>query len=161
MPFCTKCGTQVREQDAYCPQCGVVQRAGSAPATGPVFHNFSPRAAAVLCYLPVVGWIACVIVFASHRFREDATIRFHAFQGLYIFVAWLLAEWFVGPLAVFSAHEGSVRGIFGLHAIAGLLKALLLAVWIFMIVKTSQGEDYRLPIFGELADKSVASRSGA
>ena len=31
----------------------------------------------------------------------------------------------------------------------------VLVVWIFMLVKTSRGEDYDLPIVGELARKSM------
>jgi len=34
----------------------------------------------------------------------------------------------------------------------------LLVASIFMMVKTSQGEHYRLPVFGELADKSIAEQ---
>ena len=42
--------------------------------------------------------------------------------------------------------------------VGGLLKLTLLAAWIVMLVKTSQGEVHKLPILGELADRSVAEQ---
>jgi uncharacterized membrane protein len=39
-----------------------------------------------------------------------------------------------------------------------MLKAILFAVWIFMLVKTSQKEDFRLPVFGDLAERSLAEQ---
>jgi uncharacterized membrane protein len=100
----------------------------------------------------VVGWIPAIVVLASERFKKDRTVRFHAFQGLYLFVVWLLVDWAIGPF--FALAPGS-----GLRAaIVGLLKALLVLVWIFMLVKTSQSETYRLPVIGELAERSLAEQ---
>ena len=42
--------------------------------------------------------------------------------------------------------------------VGGLLKAALMVAWIVMLVKTSHGEVYKLPILGELADRSVAEQ---
>ena len=39
-----------------------------------------------------MGWIAAIIVLASQRFKAMPTVRFHAFQGLYLFVAWLMND---------------------------------------------------------------------
>jgi len=92
-----------------------------------------------------MGWIAAIIILASERFRNDKGVRFHAFQGLYLFVAWLIEDWVLRP---------ALRSIPHLH-IAALVQALLLGASIFMIVKTSQGESYSLPIIGEMAERSV------
>ena len=81
---------------------------------------------------------------SSDRYQNDRQVRFHAFQGLYLFVAWLLADWVIGPI---------FRGM-DMH-IEGLLKAAVFFTWIFMIVKTSQNQHYRLPVFGELAERSA------
>jgi uncharacterized membrane protein len=35
---------------------------------------------------------------------------------------------------------------------------VIFGAWIFMIVKTSQDEVYKLPILGELAEKSVSEQ---
>lgn len=108
----------------------------------------------MLCYIPVVGWIPCVVVLASHRYRQNRLARFHAFQGLYLFVAWLIVDMVLSPLfghmpvPIFIFHRGSVD----------ILKMAIFAVWIFMIVKTSQHQLFKLPILGELAERSVAEQ---
>jgi uncharacterized membrane protein len=106
----------------------------------------------LLCYIPVIGWIPAVVVLASERFKQDRTVRFHAFQGLYLFVAWLLVDWALGPLLA------TVPGHAFRTSVVGILKALLFVVWIFMIVKTSHNETYRLPVIGELAERSLSEQ---
>jgi uncharacterized membrane protein len=108
-----------------------------------------PRTWAILCYVPAIGWIASIIVLASDKFRQDRPIRFHAFQGLYLFVAWLIADWVLRPMQwalPALAH-------FGIHQLAELG---LLGLSIFMMVKAAHNEAFSLPIFGELAARSVS-----
>ena len=109
--------------------------------------GMSPRTAAILCYVPAIGWIAAIIVLAARKFKDDHMIRFHAFQGLYLFAVWLVVDWVVGPIV------RSTPGHF--FPIDLVLKALILAVSIFMMVKASHNEAYVLPIIGELAQRSV------
>ena len=143
MPFCSQCGNQVSERDAFCARCGARQPLGAPPD---FLSQISPRTASVCCYIPGIGWIASIIVLASQRFRRDVAVRFHAFQGLYLFVAWLLEDQVMRPL--FSR-------IPGLH-LHGVIQALLLGASIFMMVKASHDEAYPLPLFGDLAQKSMA-----
>ncbi|HUA83066.1 MAG TPA: hypothetical protein VMB85_04360 [Bryobacteraceae bacterium] len=115
--------------------------------------GISGRNAALLCYIPMVGWIAAIVVLASERFRRDSDVRFHAFQGLYLFVAWLMVEWVVSPVLYIS------DGAFPLHTLfRHLLQLAIFAAWIFMIVKVSHGEKYKLPVIGELAERSVSEQ---
>jgi uncharacterized membrane protein len=150
MAYCVQCGNQVSGEDVYCARCGSRQpaAAGSSIASDRL-SGMSPRTASILCYIPVVGWIGSLIVLASERFRDDRQVRFHAFQGLYLFVAWLLVDQVIAPMT------RMMPGPFQLH---GLLRAVILGTWIFMIVKASQGRTYSLPIVGELAERSVAER---
>jgi len=150
MPFCSQCGKQVGAADVYCASCGARQPV--TPPRGPAdpFSGLSPRAAAILCYVPIVGWIASIVVLAADRFRNRRDVRFHAFQGLYLFVTWLLVDWVLSPMFHFMP---------GPHfPFSMLLHALILFTWIFMMIKASQDEVYSLPILGELAERSVAER---
>jgi len=150
MPFCSQCGNQVGGA-LYCSQCGARQPVNgvppppAAPARDPL-GNLNPRTASILCYVPGIGWIASIIVLASDRFRFDRTVRFHGFQGLYLFVAWLLDDQVLRPL---------LNRIPGFH-LHSLIQAVLLGMSIFMMVKASHDQAYSLPLFGELAQKSVA-----
>lgn len=104
----------------------------------------------MLCYIPVIGWIPSVVMLAAQRFQNDRTVRFHAFQGLYLFVAWLLVDKAIGPV---------IRAMpFDNLGIIGLMKLALVGAWVFMLIKTSHNEAYRLPVFGELADRSMAEQ---
>jgi len=157
MAFCTKCGKPVADSDVYCAVCGTRQAAAAPgppppPASPDVLNKINERNAAVLCYLPFVGWIPAIVVLASARFRDMRQVRFHAFQGLYLFVAWLLVEWFVNPLVSFGPHFGPQR------AVVHILQLVILGAWIFMLVKTSQQQFFRLPIIGEIAERSVAEQ---
>jgi uncharacterized membrane protein len=162
MPFCTQCGRQVAQQDAFCAYCGARQ-AGSAqpraagtttsrpiPPPAPIdpLAGLSPRTAAILCYIPTVGWIAAIIVLAARKFKTDRIVRFHAFQGLYLFAVWLVIDWVVRPIvSTMPQHFARVD-----H----MLQAVVLVVCIFMMVKASHDEAYVLPIIGELARRSAA-----
>src|SRR5260370_13598314 len=148
MPFGRQCGNQVGSA-LYCEQCGAKKPvdAAAAPPTPPgrdPLAALNPRTASILCYVPGIGWIASIIVLASNRFRFDRTVRFHGFQGLYLFVAWLLDDLVFRPLFL---------RIPNLH-LYSVIQALLLGMSIFMMVKASHDEAYPLPLFGELAQKS-------
>src|ERR1700683_1519236 len=121
MPFCSQCGKAVSASDVFCAKCGARQPvvphgAPGPPPPGAQIVDFArariakradalaalhPRTASVLCYVPGIGWIVSIIVLASGRFRNDMTVRFHAFQGLYLFVAWLIADWVLRPAFFF------------------------------------------------------------
>jgi uncharacterized membrane protein len=99
----------------------------------------------VLCYVPTIGWIASIAVLASERFRQDRLVRFHAFQGLYLFVAWLMEGWVLKPMVLMIPN---------LH-IHGFIELVLLVMSIFMMVKAAHDEAYSLPLIGELAQRSL------
>jgi uncharacterized membrane protein len=161
MAFCVQCGNKVGDADQFCAKCGARQKvmagahaAGPQPAHDPL-AGISPRNASLLCYIPWVGWIASIVVLASNRFRTDAQVRFHAFQGLYIFVAWLMVEWVVSP---FLFASGFMFGM-GFHRFgSGLLQLAVFGAWIFMLIKVSHDENYKLPIIGDLAERSVSEQ---
>ena len=159
MPFCTHCGTGVENSSAFCAKCGARQP-GAPPVPPNVrmapgeewLRSITPSTASLLCYVPFAGWVAALVVLATQRFRDDRLVRFHAFQGLYLFVVWMLADIAIGVFFGFG-------GVVARKAITGTLKLSVLAAWVYMLVKTSAGEVIRLPLLGELADRSVAEQS--
>ena len=139
--------------DVYCARCGMRQSVASPSATSDPFSSISPRTASMLCYIPMMGWIASIVVLASPRFRLDRIVRFHAFQGLYLFVAWLIVDWVMLP---FSRAMTGGHNPFG--AVASLLHLAIFGAWIWMILKTAQEQTFHLPIIGELAERSLAEQ---
>ena len=147
--FCANCG---RRQDSPTAGSRPSGQSTSAPPPFPgppsdPLAGLTPRTASILCYIPTVGWIAAVVVLSSRKFKTDKLVRFHAFQGLYLFAAWLLVQWVIRP--VMRAMPG--------HAfpLDNVLSVILLAVSVFMLIKARHNEHYVLPIIGELAQKSA------
>lgn len=159
--FCPQCGSRMNDGDRFCSQCGwAAQTAGpsagfqasgfQASATGVADAGISPATASILCYVPFVGWIMSVIVFASTTLKNNRTTLFHAFQGLYLFIAWLVLDWFLEP--VFRQLPGPTR------TMIGLTKAALLVTWIYTLIQTANRRMVRLPLLSEWADRSITER---
>ena len=149
MPYCCQCGQTVGGHDVFCAGCGTRQPAQKQAAE--YLSGISPRTASLLCYIPIIGWVVAIVVLASQRFRHDARVRFNAFQALYLFVAWLIVDWVVSPMM-------HIPGVGLYRVLPHLLQLAVLCAWIFMIIKTAHDEVYKLPILGELAEKSVSEQ---
>jgi uncharacterized membrane protein len=151
MPFCSHCGRQVGGADQFCNSCGARQPVNApVPPLPPLrvadpLSGISPRTASIFCYVPGIGWIAAIIWLAAEKFRHDRAVRFHAFQGLYLFVAWLMNDWVLHPLSHFASHL----------PIFQVVQLALLGMSIFMMIKASQDQLFALPLFGELAQRSM------
>src|SRR5258708_21332027 len=131
-----------------------MSRAGGAtPVAGEMVNSISPKNWAVLCDVPLRGWIASVIVLATHHFRGDRRVMFHAFQGLYLFAAWLLVDWVIAPILRSTEFDFSFN-----HLMAQLLKLVIAGAGVFMMIRVSNGDDHHLPIIGDLAERSVAEQ---
>jgi uncharacterized membrane protein len=87
-----------------------------------------------------------IIVLAADRFRRDRALRFHGFQALYLFVAWMIEQQVVGPML----RHGNMRPL------EGVLQLVLLGASILMMVKAAHQETYALPVIGDLAHKSMS-----
>jgi len=160
MAFCTQCGSPVTDTDRFCGKCGAPQPAhtDAGTASGPTTASGKPqeflgpmsnRTASLLCYIPMMGWIFAIVVLASARFRHEYNVRFNAFQGLYLFVGWLIIDWVVTPLFRIPGLPFHFANVFQLG---------MVLLWIFMMIKVNQGETYRLPVVGELAERSLAEQ---
>lgn len=94
--------------------------------------------AALLSYL--LGFITGIIFYVLEK--DNKFVRFHAMQSIVVFA----------PLFVVSVVVRLIPGV-------GLLLNTLLAVlgiilWIILMVKAYQGEDFKLPVAGEIAEKN-------
>jgi len=96
--------------------------------------------AGLLCY--VLGWITGLVFILIEK--ENKFVRFHAMQSIIVF----------GAITVASI-------IFNLIPFIGwflgvLLSILALVLWIILMIKAYQGDKYKLPWAGELAEKQVS-----
>ena len=150
MPFCASCGTQA--EGAFCPKCGAPVGAGAAPPPGagapPPVVGAAPmadNAASALCYLLIPAIVFLVIA----PYNQNKTVRFNAFQSIFLFVA----------MVVCSIALGVVLGIlhmwfigFGIHSLYSLACFVL---WVYLLITTFQGKTTVLPLIGPLAQQQA------
>ena len=96
------------------------------------------RTAGLLCYL--FGWVTGLIFFLLER--ESRFVRFHAMQSMLFFGILSVLEEVFSHLPFF----GPLGGALGLVMFIG---------WIVLMVKAHRGQYYKLPLFGDLADRLI------
>jgi uncharacterized membrane protein len=103
--------------------------------------GLSPNIAGLLCY--VAGWISGIIFLILEQ--KNKFVRFHAAQSIVAFGTITVAGIILGLIPVVGVAFSSIIGIIGF------------IVWIIMMVKAYNGEWYKLPWAGDVAEKIVAS----
>ena len=95
--------------------------------------------AGLLSYL--FGWVTGLIFLLVEK--DSKFVRFHAIQSIVVF----------GAITVASIVFRFIPFIGWFLQIA--LSILALVLWIILMIKAYQGEKYRLPWAGDIADKNV------
>jgi len=109
-------------------------------AEGGSTTSLEPNIAGLLCYLGI--WVTGIIFLVIEQ--KNKFVRFHAIQSIIVF----------GILSVASAiltWIPFVGGFFG-----GIIGVLFLILWIVLMVKAYQGQLYKVPAAGDLAEKILA-----
>jgi uncharacterized membrane protein len=165
MPFCASCGSQV--EGRFCAKCGAT--VGAGPASPPPAQpspvgpgNYPPpvppasaagmtdNAASALCY--VLGLVTGVLFLVLAPYNQNRTIRFHAFQSIFLNVAVIIVAIALG---IFDALIAHLIGWWFASMVSLLFDLACFAVWIFMIVTTYQGRTTVLPILGPIAQQQA------
>jgi uncharacterized membrane protein len=142
--FCPSCGLLVADGALACASCGATVgqsgAGGTAPATATtgLTENLA-GAFAYVTFLPAVWFLV------FQPFNKNPFVRFHAFQCIFLTVAW-----FVVSFA--SALLSSAFGWAGV-LILPLVGLAAFGLWIVVIFKAYQGRTFKLPIIGDLAEQ--------
>lgn len=125
---------------------------GAGAAPGPQSTQASgmtDNVAAALCY--VLGVITGILFLVLAPYNQNKFVRFHSFQAIFFhlaFIALIIAETIVTMILPWS-----------LSMIASLLAMVVwlagVATWILLLVKAYQGERFKLPVIGDLAEKQA------
>lgn len=110
--------------------------------------GLASNVAALLCYIfpPITGIIFILIE------KEDTDVKFHAWQATILFLASFFAIIGLQILAMFFGYIwGFLGGLISLLSKPVILGLFIL--WIVCMVKAYQGERWRIPVIGDLADK--------
>jgi len=108
--------------------------------------------AGALCYL--FGFITGILFLVLAPYNQDRNIRFHAFQSIFLNIAWI-ALWIVVSIVLIPFRLIPFLGIFisiVLHSALGLGGFIL---WLYMMFKTYNNEKIVLPVVGPMAEKQA------
>jgi uncharacterized membrane protein len=156
---------------SFCPGCGrrmwVPGQAAAKPAPSPP----APRTPAVnmpatpaatiptrpkdnlIAALAYVTFIPAVVFILVDPFKRNRFIRFHSFQSIFLALATIL-------IAIALRILFSVLVLIPLlgHLLAWLVIPVALLgwgiLWLVLLVKALQGETFKLPLIGSLAEKA-------
>ena len=97
--------------------------------------------AGALCY--ILGWITGIIFYIMEK--ENKTVRFHAVQSIIVFLPLTIIVGMFQVILLFIPFIG--------WAISGLMGLLMFILWLVLMLKAYQGEKFKLPVIGDIAEK--------
>ena len=137
MPVCASCGTQIAD-GATCPKCA----AGAAPATGGLTDNV----AGMLAY---ITFIPAIIFLVMEPFNKKRFVRFHAFQCLFFTAVWIVLDIILSIIGHIPFLGWATLILWPLIGLAGLV------IWIILLIKAYQGQMFKLPVIGDMAEQQA------
>jgi len=156
MPFCNQCGADVAGVK-FCSKCGAPVEAspaaGSSPSEGAATagagssSDVSQNIAAALAYITPVA----IVLLLIDPYKSNRFVRFHSFQSIFYFLATFAVYIVFGVLSAILA----IIGAGFLAFFFPVLQLLFFVLWILLVIKAYQGQTFKLPVIGDLAQKQV------
>lgn len=101
--------------------------------------NLSPNVASALCYVPVVGFVAAIVLLLIEK---NLAVRWNAVQSLLLSLTAIVVDLILGATLILALAIPLVN-------VAALVISLVLAV------KSYQGGTVKLPVLGAWTDKII------
>jgi len=117
--------------------------------------NLEENMAGLLCYL--LTWITGIIFFFMEK--KNKTVRFHALQSILTFLPLMIIGWIVGWVGAPSVSWGYGYsysynpGIPALIYLSWIIWIITVILWLVLMIKAYQGEKFKLPVIGDIAEK--------
>lgn len=112
--------------------------------------GLTDNAAGALAYVTFVPAIVFLVIppYNAHPF-----VRFHAWQSIFLNAAAIV----IGLLLSFVLVFFMVFGAYFLVAVTRLIWLVWFVLWLICVLKALNGQRFKLPIIGDLADKQAGS----
>ena len=110
--------------------------------------GLSDNAAGGLAYVTIIPAIIFLVIAPYNR---NSYVRFHAWQSIFFTVACIVID-----IAVGVVGRLPFIGLMTLF-IWPLVGLVFLIVWIILLIKAFNGERFKLPFIGDLAEKQANS----
>jgi uncharacterized membrane protein len=144
MAFCNMCGAQIADGTTTCAACS--GRAAAPQAASAQGQGMADNVAGMLAYVTIVPPIVFLV---TAPYNKNRFIRFHSFQCLFFCLAWTVL-WIALSIVAHIPFLGWLTIlIWPLVGLAGLV------LWIILLMKANQGQMYKLPVIGDMAEKQA------
>jgi len=145
MAFCNMCGAQIADGTTRCSVCA--GKVATVPAsTTPSAGGLTDNVAGMLAYMTI---IPAIIFLVMEPYNRNRFIRFHAWQCLFFAGALFVLH---AALSIFTFVPLLALMTVPLHVLVSLGGFIF---WIIVLIKANQGEMYKLPVIGDLAEKQA------
>ena len=157
MSFCRQCGAELQDGVRFCPACGSpVANPEPQPQQNSVFSRPAEPGSAegfdaqdvaqnkIMAILSYFGILVLVPIFAA---KESRFARFHANQGLVLFVC--EAAYGVAYGIVRSILLGISHHLFFVTAILSLVYVAFFVLWLLGVINAAGGKAKKLPVIGD------------
>jgi len=115
----------------------------SPPAAG---AGLADNVAGMLAYFTIIPAIIFLVI---EPYNHSRFVRFHAWQCIFFNVAWWVV-WIGLRIIVYIPLFGFLTLlVWPLVGIGGF------AVWLILVLKANQGQMYKMPVIGDLAEKQA------
>jgi len=101
--------------------------------------------------LAYITFIPAIIFLVMEPYNKSRFIRFHAFQSIFLAVA-MIAISVALSIVSFIPVIGLI--LLPLHLLIWLG---LFALWIVLLLKANQGQMWKLPVIGDMAEKQAGA----
>lgn len=161
MAFCANCGTQVADGVAFCPNCGkAAATAGASSAAAPAVApapavgaattastgSMAENVAGMLAYFTIIPAIVFLLV---EPYKSNRFVRFHSFQCLFTVGALIVLQ-----IALSIIGYALPVLVLPFWTLLGLAE---IALWLLLVIKAYQGQMFKLPIVGDMAEKQAGA----
>ncbi len=140
MAFCPSCGSEIPAGAASCAKCA---GGGTAVATA---SGLTDNVAGMLAYVTIIPAIVFLVL---EPYNKKRFIRFHSFQNIFFCVAWIVVGIALSIVAAIPVLGWLTLLVWPLLGLGGLI------VWVIMLIKAYQGQMFKLPIIGDMAEKQA------
>jgi len=118
---------------------------------GKTSTGMQANVAALVSY--VLGWITGLVFFLTEK--DNKFVRFHALQSIIVFGALSALGVILSILFQFFLMARLYFVFRFLALISNLLWLVALILWVILMIKAYQGEKFKLPIAGDIAEKNA------
>ncbi len=127
-------------------QCGKSTLQPAAAGTTTATGGLADNVAGMLAYVTIIPPIIFLVL---EPYNKNRFIRFHSFQSIFFHVAWIVICVALSIVASIPVLGWLSLLIWPLIGLGGFV------LWIILLMKAYQGQMFKFPVIGDLAEKQV------